>query len=278
MEGAKAMGYRPEQNLYEALFATPENRKFAWPDPVAKGKANATVKALGENWFVEKALFEEYAQFGRGHHHDLAEFDVYFRDDVRGLRWPVVNGKETKYRFVEGHDPYVKAGEGFNFYGGAFKALPTGNLDDVTEPKPTPLPGKAKIFFRPYAAPVEQPDKTYDLWLLHRPHPRALAHRLDDAARGGAQPRGALGGALHAPEGRRGARRQAQRHRRGSSRAAARSSWWSTPRAATSCRAARCSRPSSTRRCSSTSWCSTPWTRSRARPDFKKCAVKVTKA
>ena len=61
MEGAKAMGYKPEQNLYEALFATPENSKFAWPDPVAKGKANATVKALGENWFVEKALFEEYA-------------------------------------------------------------------------------------------------------------------------------------------------------------------------------------------------------------------------
>ena len=28
-----------------------------------------------------------------------------------------------------------------------------------------PLPNKAKIFFRPYAAPVEQPDKEYDLWL-----------------------------------------------------------------------------------------------------------------
>jgi len=188
MEGAKAMGYKPEQNLYEALFATPENRKFAWPDPVAKGKANATVKALGENWFVEKALFEEYAQFGRGHHHDLAEFDVYFRDDVRGLRWPVVGGKETKYRFVEGHDPYVKAGEGFNFYGGAFKALPTGNLDDVTEPKPTPIPGKAKIFFRPYAAPVEQPDKDFDLWLctgriLEHWHTGSMTRRVQELNR-----------------------------------------------------------------------------------------------
>jgi nitrate reductase (cytochrome) len=164
IEAAKVLGYGPEQSLYEALFATPENRKFAWPDPVAKGKANATVKALGEDWFVEKALFEEYAQFGRGHHHDLAQFDVYFRDDVRGLRWPVVNGKETKYRFLEGHDPYVKAGEGFNFYGGAFKSLPTGTLDDVTEAKPTAIAGKAKIFFRPYAAPVEQPDANFDLW------------------------------------------------------------------------------------------------------------------
>jgi len=49
----------------------------------------------GIDWFPEKALFEDYARFGRGHGHDLAEFDVYFRDDVRGLRWPVVNGKET---------------------------------------------------------------------------------------------------------------------------------------------------------------------------------------
>lgn len=188
LEAAKALGYKPEQSLYEALFATPENRKVAWPDPVAKGRPNATVKALGENWFVEKALFEEYAQFGRGHHHDLAAFDVYFRDDVRGLRWPVVNGKETKYRFVEGHDPYVKAGAGFDFYGGAFKALASGTLDDVTEPKPTPIPGKAKIFFRPYAAPVEQPDRNYDLWLctgriLEHWHTGSMTRRVQELHR-----------------------------------------------------------------------------------------------
>jgi nitrate reductase NapA len=167
LDAAQAMGYSPDATLYDVLFATPANRKVAWPDPVAKGRDNATVKSLGEKqpWFVEKALFQEYVEFGRGHEHDLADFDVYYRDDVRGLRWPVVDGKETKYRFLEGHDPYVKAGEGFRFYGPAFKALPTGTLDDVTEPKPTPLPGKAKIFFRPYAAPVEQPDANYDMWL-----------------------------------------------------------------------------------------------------------------
>jgi len=27
---------------------------------------------------------------------------------VRGLKWPVVNGKETQWRFIEGHDPYDK--------------------------------------------------------------------------------------------------------------------------------------------------------------------------
>ena len=55
------------------------------------------------------------------------------------------------------------------------KALPSGDLDRVTKPEPTSLAGKAKIFFRPYAAPAESPDATYDLWLSHRPRARALA-------------------------------------------------------------------------------------------------------
>jgi nitrate reductase NapA len=33
-------------------------------------------------------------------------FDVYHK--ARGLRWPVVDGKETLWRFREGYDPYVK--------------------------------------------------------------------------------------------------------------------------------------------------------------------------
>ena len=32
--------------------------------------------------------------------------------EVRGLRWPVVDGKETRWRYREGLDPYVKPGEG----------------------------------------------------------------------------------------------------------------------------------------------------------------------
>ena len=158
-------GYSPEATLYEVLFATPDNRKFKWPDKIAKNHDNHTAKLLGDNWFPEKALFEEYAQFGRGHEHDLAEFDVYFRDDVRGLKWPVVDGKETHWRFNEAYDPYVKKGSGFDFYGKAFKSLPSGNLDGITKPEKTSIAGKAKIFFRPYAAPVEQPDQNYDLWL-----------------------------------------------------------------------------------------------------------------
>ena len=49
----------------------------------------------------------------------------------RGMRWPVVNGKETQWRFREGYDPYVKKGAGFEFYGDAMKAVPSGDLDRV---------------------------------------------------------------------------------------------------------------------------------------------------
>lgn len=208
---AARLGYSPDATLYDVLFARPENKKVAWPDPVAKGAGNCTVKALGESWFVEKALFDEYRQFTVNYQHDLAPFDVYYADRVRGLRWPVMptadgRWQETKWRFSEGNDPYVKKGEGFSFYGAAFKALPTGNLDTVTDAKPTAFPGKAKIFFRPYAAPVEQPDARYDLWLttgrilehwhtgsmtrrvaeLHRAQPGAVMYmNPDDAARRG---------------------------------------------------------------------------------------------
>jgi len=110
-------------------------------------------------------MFQEYTQFGRGKGKDLADYDVYLSDEVRGLKWPVVNGKETAWRFNEEYNPYVKKGAGFEFYGKLFKAIPSGNLDGITDPKPVGLAGKAKIFFRPYAAPVEQPDANYDLWL-----------------------------------------------------------------------------------------------------------------
>jgi nitrate reductase NapA len=165
LAGAAGHGHSPESTLYDALFATPASQKVAWPDPVAKGHDNHTAKHAGIGWFPEKALFEEYAQFGRGHGHDLASFDTYLRDDVRGLRWPVVNGKETLWRFNEAYDPYAAKGSGFDFYGPAMKSLPSGTLQGASGTDRTSLAGKAKIFFRPYAAPPESPDTTYDLWL-----------------------------------------------------------------------------------------------------------------
>jgi nitrate reductase NapA len=93
---------------------------------------------------LQKALFEEYRKFGQGSGKDLAPYDVYAK--VRGgLRWPVVEGKETRWRYREGLDPYVKKGEGVRFYG---------------QPD-----GRAVIWARPYEPPAEQPDAQYPLWL-----------------------------------------------------------------------------------------------------------------
>jgi nitrate reductase (cytochrome) len=171
-QAAKGMGYSGEESLHDVLFATETNKQFRWPDkPVSKGHANHVADALGEGWFPEKALFEEYASFGRGHGHDLAPFDIYYADNVRGLKWPVVQDKktgewkETHWRFNAEHDPYVKHGA-FEFYGEAMKNLPSGDLDSVTNKEKKSLHGKAKIFFRPYAAPVEQPDGNYPFWLV----------------------------------------------------------------------------------------------------------------
>lgn len=217
---ADRMGYQADDTLYDVLFATEANRSVEWPDPVANGRENHTVIHAGINWFPEKALFEEYAAFGRNHAHDLADFDTYYRDDVRGLRWPVVNGQETPWRFNESYDPYVRSGSGFDFYGPAAKSLPSGDLNGVTEIQETDLSGRAKIFFRPYAAPPEVPDEVYDLWLctgrvlehwhsgtmtrrvreLHRAMPSAqIFMHPDDASR-----RGLVRNDLAVVESRRG--------------------------------------------------------------------------
>ena len=92
-----------------------------------------------------KELYEEYRQFTLGTGHDLASYEDL--KTHRGMRWPVVNGKETARRYVEGEDPYVKPGEGIKFY----KNKATG--------------GKAVVWLRPYEPAAEVPDKDYPLWL-----------------------------------------------------------------------------------------------------------------
>ena len=140
---AKAPEYRGK-TLYDVLFANGTVNKY----PLAelgrvngKGYMNAESKACG--FYLQKGLFEEYRQFGLGKGKDLGEFDAYHK--VRGLRWPVVDGKETLWRYREGYDPYVKKGEGLKFYGRA--------------------DGKAWIFALPYQPAAESPDAEFDLWL-----------------------------------------------------------------------------------------------------------------
>lgn len=130
------------KTLFDVLFRNGKVDHFPVTD-IESGYENQESKAFG--FYVQKGLFEEYAEFGRGHGHDLAPFDMYHQ--ARGLRWPVVNGQETRWRYHAGSDPYAKT-EGdaqYSFY---------GNKDN-----------RANIIALPYEPAAESPDKDYPYWL-----------------------------------------------------------------------------------------------------------------
>ncbi|MCH2341305.1 MULTISPECIES: nitrate reductase catalytic subunit NapA [Stutzerimonas] len=148
------------KTLFEVLFKNGQVDNFPVSD-IQEGYRNQESEDYG--FYVQKGLFEEYAQFGRGHGHDLADFDRYHQE--RGLRWPVVDGKETLWRYREGHDPYVEKGSGVQFYGYPDK--------------------KAIIFALPYEAPAEMPDEEYPFWLstgrvLEHWHTGSMTQRVDE--------------------------------------------------------------------------------------------------
>src|SRR4029078_4641731 len=129
------------KTLFDVLYKNGEVDKFP-VSQIAEGYENHESKAFG--FYVQKGLFEEYAELGRGHGHDLAPLHAYH--EVRGLRWPVVKGKETRWRYREGYDPYVKEGKGVEFYGFA--------------------DGKARILALPLSPPPDSPDNDYPYWLV----------------------------------------------------------------------------------------------------------------
>jgi nitrate reductase NapA len=151
------------KTLYDVLFRNGKVDKYPTTD-IEAGYANAEAKNFG--FYLQKGLFEEYAEFGRGHGHDLAPFDTYH--ETRGLRWPVVDGKETKWRFKEGSDPYVKAGTGYQFY---------GNADN-----------RAYIYALPWEPAAESPDSEYPFWLstgrvLEHWHSGSMTRRVPELYR-----------------------------------------------------------------------------------------------
>ncbi len=151
------------KSLYEVLFRNGQVDKYPLSDMNTE-YANNESEDFG--FYLQKGLFEEYAGFGRGHGHDLADFDTYHQE--RGLRWPVVDGKETLWRFREGSDPYVKPGTGFQFY---------GHKDN-----------RAIIFALPYEPAAEAPDQDYPFWLttgrvLEHWHSGSMTQRVPELYR-----------------------------------------------------------------------------------------------
>ena len=170
---AKKPEYRGK-TLYEILFENDQVNKFP-KQKVTDDRGNVYDNDEMEDfgYYVQKGLFEEYRMFNSGDNiikkgHEMAPFDTYHK--VRGLRWPVIDGKETLWRFREGYDPHVTgvAKGDVKFYGRAS--------------------GKANIIFGPYEPPAESPDKEYDLWLctgrvLEHWHSGSMTRRVPELYR-----------------------------------------------------------------------------------------------
>ena len=170
---AELIAKKPEysgKTLYEVLFRNGQVDQFPKQTITDdRGHVYENDESDHFGFYVQKGLYEEYRIFGlkgpkKGH--ELAEFDHYHK--VRGLRWPVVNGKETLWRYREGYDVHVAKGESVNFY---------GNAD-----------GRANIITAPYEPPHEAPDKEYDLWLctgrvLEHWHSGSMTRRVPELYR-----------------------------------------------------------------------------------------------
>ena len=144
----------------EGIFGNTERRTQHWDQavpPPGEAREDAwqiieVAKRMGmghlfpwpeDDW--HRPMFEEYRRFTLGNGHDLASYDELRA--TRGLRWPVVDGKETRYRYAAGLDPYVKKEKGVEFY----KAHDYGD--------------RAAFIARPYQPPAEVPDEEYPFWL-----------------------------------------------------------------------------------------------------------------
>ncbi len=143
---------------------------------VARKMGHTNLFPLSWDAALEKNLYDEYRACTLNTKHDVATYDDLVKS--RGLRWPVINGTETLYRFNAAYDPYASNSkpDGIDFYG-----------------KPD---HRAVVFARPYEAPAESPDATYPFWLctgrllehwhsgtmtrrvpqLHRALPEAIAY------------------------------------------------------------------------------------------------------
>lgn len=145
----------------EGIFGNSERRTQHWNkmiDPPGEAKEDAwqimqVAKRMGlESLFPwadapdwHKQMYDEYREFTLGTGKDLASYEQLQQN--RGLRWPVVDGKETRYRYAAGHDPYVKKDKGVHFY------LAKGYGE------------RAAVWLRPYQPPAEVPDDEYPFWL-----------------------------------------------------------------------------------------------------------------
>ncbi|MCP4678570.1 MAG: molybdopterin-dependent oxidoreductase [Deltaproteobacteria bacterium] len=144
----------------EGVFGNSERRHQQWDrivEPPGEAKPDvwqtaAVARKMGyTNLFpktdsLEKDLYMEFREFTLGTGKDVPDYEILRRTNG-GMRWPYVDGKETIYRYVPGHDPYAKGSGRMDFY----KAKKTDH--------------RAVIWFRPWEPAAESPDEQYPMWL-----------------------------------------------------------------------------------------------------------------
>jgi len=145
-EGMFGNTERRTQHWDQLIEPPGEAREDAWQImQVARRMKFDQLFPWSEDADWHEKMFEEYRQFTLGVGKDLASYQQL--RETRGLRWPVVDGRETRYRYAAGHDPYVKKPYGVHFY------------------KATGYGEKAACWLRPYHPPAESPDAEYPYWL-----------------------------------------------------------------------------------------------------------------
>ena len=171
----KAPEYKGK-TLYEVLYANDQVNQFPYDASTVqdeRGNIYQNHESADFGFYVQKGLFEEYRRFqheGPKKGHEQAPFEMYHK--ARGLRWPVVDGKETLWRYREGYDPFVAADK-------------TGKGDVYFYGKPN---GRANIIAAPYEPPAESPDDEFDLWLctgrvLEHWHSGSMTRRVPELYR-----------------------------------------------------------------------------------------------
>ncbi len=169
---AKSPEYKGK-TLYDVLFRNGQVDRFP-RETVKDGAGNVYANDESDHFgfYLQKGLFEEYRLFNSAEGipkkgHEMAPYEAYHK--ARGMRWPVIDGKETLWRFRGGYDPHVAGGsDTVNFYG-----------------KPD---GRAAIIFAPYEPPAESPDAEFDLWLctgrvLEHWHSGSMTRRVPELHR-----------------------------------------------------------------------------------------------
>jgi len=160
-----------DMTLYDVLYTNGQVDKFP-AEQVTDDRGNEYDNDESEyfGYYVQKGLFEEYRRFqfeGPKKGHEMAPFEAYHK--ARGLRWPVIDGKETLWRFRGGYDAHVDGDKDTVYF--------YGQKD-----------GRANIITAPYEPAAEPPDSEFDLWLctgrvLEHWHSGSMTRRVPELYR-----------------------------------------------------------------------------------------------